>query len=518
MKKFLRFLALFLGAAILSLILAFVWPWSPHFEVADSESEFAFNHVNIVDTLHGGVIPDQAVVIQRGEITNIVPASEFVPAPGFTVIDASHQFLMPGLWDMHTHSLKISPKLHHPLFIRYGVTSVRDMSGCLNTDDAFWACPEDRRRWQDEAIAGQRIAPRYPLQSSYQSNGGNEVPESYPDFFRLGNLTAANELVDFYLTQQVDFIKTYTELSPQQFQDLSSAAMAKGMDLAGHRPIAISLQDALAANMRSIEHGRLFMFECFEGAAAFRNSDDPIGSYNAEFIRQLIEGQDEEACAGLMSEMASSKTAWVPTLTTIKMSAMARDDSFRSDPRQAYIPWIVRKLIWEQDANRAATRGIDAAGQFVHGDFLATALKQVKAAHSAGVQILAGTDNIDTYVFTGSSLHDELAMFVQAGLSPLEAIQAATIEPARFAGLQHDFGSVTVGKKADLLLLNTNPTENVKNTSDIAAVVFAGRYLSENDLEQLDHLARDSAGSLKTNLEYLYNMLTSPLMRMQLVD
>ncbi len=439
-------------------------------------------------------------------------------ASGPEVIDATGKYLIPGLWDMHTHSLKISPQLHHPLFIRYGVTAVRDMSGCLNDDDAYWACPDDRHRWQAEALQGKRVAPRYPLQSSYQTNGGNEVPTGYPEFFKVADLDAAHQLARFYAEHNVDFIKTYTELTAAQFENLALAAESAGLEIAGHRPLSISLRQAIAANMQSIEHGRLFMFECYAEAEAFRQVDDPLGLYDSNFIRQLIDQQDHAACKQMMTEMASSNTSWVPTLTTLNMSAMAQNEPFRKDSRLAYIPWIAQKLIWEQDINRAAARGNDASGKFVHGDFLAAVQQQLVVAHGAGVTILAGTDNIDTYVYSGSSLHDELALFVAAGLTPLQALQSATIEAAKFAKLEADFGSVEVGKAADLVLLNANPLEDIQHTRDITAVIFAGKWYAEADLLALEDFAQEAAASLRVNLRYLYNMFASPLMRAQLAD
>ncbi|MFN3236166.1 MAG: amidohydrolase family protein [Pseudomonadales bacterium] len=522
MRRFFKYLALLIAAGALFVAVAIILPLPSSPLPTSTATHYALTNVNVVDTIAGGVATDQTVVIENGKIVSILPAAEKIEntADGSNpvVIDAAGKYLIPGLWDMHTHSLKISPQLHHPLFIRYGVTAARDMSGCLNNDDAYWACPADRQRWQAEAIQGERVAPRYPLQSSYQTNGGSEVPAGYPEFFKVADLDAAKQLAEFYAGQDVDFIKTYTELTAAQFEHLAVAAAAEGLAIAGHRPLSVSLREAMTANMQSIEHGRLFVFECYAGAETFRQAEDPIGLYNASFMRQLINEQDEATCQQLMIEMASSNTRWVPTLTTLKMSAMARDDSFRNDPRVAQIPWIARKLIWEQDINRAATRGNDDSGKFVHGDFLATAQQQVAQAHSAGVTILAGTDNIDTYVYTGSSLHDELAMFVTAGLTPLQALQTATIDAARFANLEADFGSIAVGKQADLVLLNANPLQDIQHTRDIAAVMFAGRWYAKADLQALEDFAEAAAASVRVNLRYLYDMFASPLMRAQLVD
>ncbi|MBL4581636.1 MAG: amidohydrolase family protein, partial [Gammaproteobacteria bacterium] len=167
---------------------------------------------------------------------------------------------------------------------------------------------------------------------------------------------------------------------------------------------------------------------------------------------------------------------------------------------------------------RASEKGYDQQGRFVHADCYASASAQVQRAHSIGVELLAGTDNIDTYVFSGSSLHDELAMLVDAGLTPLEALQTATINPAKFAELDHEFGSVEVGKQGDLLLLNANPLSDIRHTADIFGVLFAGQYFDQKALETLDQYAVDMAQSPQVNVRFLYDILASPLMRTQLAD
>lgn len=517
MKRCLRYFSWLLGLCVIGVALAVLLPLKSA-PLVGVKGDYSLSHINIVNTISGGISKDMTVLIAKGRIVEILPSKQYQPRSNYFDIRAAGKYLIPGLWDMHTHSLKLSPQLHHPLFLRYGVTSIRDMSGCLTEKDSYWACPEDRYLWQKQALNGERISPRYPLQSSYQTNGGSEVPEGFPAFFRLSTRADARKLVDFYVERDVDFIKIYTELSADQYDNLVEYSKKNNIALAGHKPLSISLTHALDTGLESIEHGRLFMFECFDGIESFRALDDPISQYNAQFMREMMRNQKGEDCAVLMAAMASSNTRWVPTLTTLRMSAMAKDPSFRQDPRLKYIPYIIKKLLWEPDIRRASKKGVDQQGRFVHADFYAAASAQVGRAHSIGVELLAGTDNIDTYVFSGSSLHDELAMLVDAGLTPLEALQTATINPARFSELDHDFGSVEINKQADLLLLNANPLSDIRHTADIFGVMFAGQYFDQEALETLDHFSVDMAQSLQVNVRFLYDILASPLMRTQLAD
>ena len=483
-----------------------------------TKGSYAIHNVNVIDVKQGEIETHMTILVDDGLIIDVMPAEEYRSREGFTEIPAEGKYVIPALWDMHTHSLKVSPQIHHPLFISKGITGVRDMSGCLNQPDNFWACPEDRQRWTQQALAGTRVSPRYILQSSYQTNGGNEVPPGFSEFFRLDNKEAARELVEYYAEQNVDFIKPYTELSLEQYDNLVHFAALNKLDIAGHKPLSVSLSHALQSKQKSIEHGRLFLFECYQGIEDFRRLDDPIAHYDAQLMRQILQQQDIQQCDQEMVAMANSATWWVPTLTTLQMGAFAADPAFRADPRLAYIPYVVKALIWYPDADSAAGKGADNEGRYVRRDFFEQAKVQVNRAHQLGVKLLAGTDNIDTYVFTGSGLHDELEMMVDAGLSPLEALQTATINPALYAGLEQDFGSLERGKQADIVLLNSNPLTDINNIRDIDGLLYNGFYYDRSALGELDDFARGMAQSIQLNIRFLWDVLSSPLMRVQLAD
>lgn len=516
-NKLAKSIAEILAAVLLVLTIALIIPL-PDAPMLGMDGVFIITNTNVVDVETGEIIENVSLTFNSEEIVSIESGQSSPMAPGTYVIDGRGLYLLPGLWDMHTHSLKVSPQLHHPLFIRHGVTSVRDMSGCLDQDDSYWACPADRREWEQASTSGNGISPRYPLQSSYQANGGNEIPSTSPQFFRLQSFEDTARAVDFFASQGADFVKTYTELSRNQFANLSLAVAEKGLVLAGHKPLRVPLIDAIEAKMTSIEHGRLFMFECYKSIDSFRLRDNPITLYDSQKMREIIKNQDITKCERLMVLMGQSKTYWVPTLTTLKMSAMSRDVEFRGDSRLDEIPFIVKNLIWNPDADRASEAGYDDSERFVHEDYFEMASRQVATAKGHGVKILAGTDNIDTYVFSGSSLHDELSMLVQAGLSPLQALQSATIEAATFSGKELELGSIKIGKKADLILLTRNPLADINNTRSIAAVVFNGRYFDESALLGLHEYTIEMAQSWRLNLNYLANLLMSPLMRVQLAD
>jgi imidazolonepropionase-like amidohydrolase len=145
-------------------------------------------------------------------------------------------------------------------------------------------------------------------------------------------------------------------------------------------------------------------------------------------------------------------------------------------------------------------------------------MDNVRQAHNAGVRIVAGSDAGDTYVFPGFAIHDELAELVRAGLTPTDALRSATIDSARFSGKAGEYGSIEVGKVADMILLNANPLTDIRSTGKIAGLFFNGQYLNRAALDELLVFAEDQAGSLRTNLQLLWGALRSPVVWAQAAD
>ncbi|MFC0679342.1 amidohydrolase family protein [Lysobacter korlensis] len=517
LMKLLRASAAMLGVLVLVTAGLLMWPL-PDTPRVGTAGDFLVRNVAVVDVEHGTVRDRQDVVLRDGRIAAVGPSAPTPTNDSLTIIDGTGKYLMPGLWDMHTHAVKISPQYTHPLFVANGVTGVRDMSGCMSQPDSLLACIDDRNAWNRALERGESLSPRYVLQSSFKINGGGEVPDGYPAFFKARNPAEVRQLVAFYRQAGADFLKTYSELTPATYRALATEARRQGLGLAGHRPLRIPLEDMLAAGQRSVEHPRMFYEECFPGAAALRALPDPAAAYDAAMRWRMIDEHDRARCAALMDAMARSDTWWTPTLQVLQLSARAGDPAFRNDPRLKYVPLVFTKLLWEPDADRVATQPTDASRRPQYTTLYRMAQGHVGQAHAAGVKILAGTDAGDTYVFPGFGIHDELVEFVGAGLSPAEAIRSATLDAAVFAGMDDAFGSIQTGKAADLLLLDANPLEDVRHTRRIRGLFFAGKYLDRAALDELLAFAEQQAGSVRTNLHLLWDGLNSPLIRVQAAD
>lgn len=515
-----RLLRIAVGASVALAVLvaaALAWPL-PDMPRPGVTGDFVVRNVSVVDVVGGRILPGRDVVIRAGRIASIATADPRNRHDGLMAIDGRGKFLAPGLWDMHVHSLKVSPQYTHPLSIANGVTGVREMWGCAGLPDSFVACGDDIGRWRAGVRDGSRLAPRYIQRSSFAINGPRGVPADAPGDFRAATAEQAHALVAHHAADGVDLLKTYTELSPAAYAALAAQARMQGLAFAGHLPVRVSLPQALAAGQASIEHPRLFLFECYRDAAAFRALPEPMRAYDTALRARLIDGHDRAHCMRQMAAMAQSQTWWTPTLQVLRMEARAHDPAFRDDPRLRYVPFVLRAGLWGPDADSAAQRAAAMPGRDVAGELYALAMRTVGQAHAAGVGILAGTDAGDTYVFPGFGMHDELGELVRSGLSPADALRSATIRPAQFTGMAGDFGSVEVGKAADLILLEADPLADIGNTRRIAALFFNGRYLDRAALDALLEHALRQAGGVRMNLQLLSGALRSPVIRAQAAD
>lgn len=503
----------------LAVVLAALLNWPlPEMPRPGVTGDFLIRNVTTVDVLNGRTVPGRDVVVRDGRIDSIGASSPGSGHSGLVVVDGTGKFLIPGLWDMHVHSLKISPQYNHPLFIAAGVTGVREMWGCTSLPDSFVACSEDIERWRAGLRDRSHLAPRYIQRGSFAINGEQGVPAAAPAFFKARNEDEVRALVTHHAADGVDLLKTYTNLSVAAYEALAAEAPKHGLSLAGHLPVRVPLEKALAAGQRSIEHPRVFLFECYRGAAAFRALPDPMAAYTTDMRARLIDEHDPERCAELMSAMAASDTWWTPTLQVLRMSALAGNREFREDPRRRYIPFLIRAGIWDPDADRWAEKAAHESGRDVHAQLYRLALDNVRQAHEAGVRIVAGTDAGDTYVYPGFAIHDELAELVRAGLAPADALRSATIDAVRFSGQARDYGSIAVGKVADMVLLDADPLADIRSTGKIAGLFFNGQYLDRGALDGLLSFAEDQAGSIRTNLQLLWGALRSPVVRGQFGD
>lgn len=430
----------------------------------DAARNYQIVNVRVVDVEGGSVGPPTSVDVRNGSIARIGPARS---QSGAMTVDGNGGFLVPGFWDMHVHSFQLSPQMHFPLFVANGVTNVRDMMDCPGERDSLIACVADKRRWSRQVDAGTIAAPRIVETASY--------------YFENPDLTPAEvqERIAVYKARGVDALKVYNKLSPKAYQATAQAARRLDLRLVGHLPKRVGLDEAIDAGQASFEHAHLLVRHCFGNAGDWRAGrlDDVPPTL---LVERMVGEHDAAACQRTYTRLRQAGARLVPTHVTREEDARAADPRFIDDLRLDYLDPLSR-WAYGEDLTATAERYPGTRGERALKAYFDHGLRLTGEAHRAGVGVLVGTDT----AIGGFRYHDEMAHLVRAGLTPADVLRAATIEAARYAGLDRQSGSIAVGKRADLVLLTANPLANIDNTRKIRAVWLAGRLYDRNGLNDL---------------------------------
>jgi Amidohydrolase family len=283
-----------------------------------------------------------------------------------------------------------------------------------------------------------------------------------------------------------DFIKVYQFLPRETYLAIAEEAKKQKIDFAGHVPFALTAGEASDAGQKTFEHIFGVTIACSTQESSLRPSladaaarvSDSFPDHMALFVRNETEplaSYSDQKAGELFKRLARNGTYAVPTLVLHRSLGIGPAPQPRNDERLKYMPANIRQLFtWELGF-------FTSPYQPVYERLLAV----TGALHRAGVKILAGTDTYNSYVYPGFSLHDELKLFVEAGMTPLEALQTATLNPARSLNRSGSLGTVEKGKLADLVLLDANPLEKIGNTRRIAGVVVNGKYLKKESLQKM---------------------------------
>ena len=439
--------------------------------------------MNIVDVVHGDIQRDMTLVIVDGKIGEIRHGRGRKIPSGATLIDGSGKFAIPGLWDMHYHFARAPGPREFNLLIANGVLGIRDMGDVAN--QVF--------RAREQIASGQVLGPRI-VACGPIVDGPN--PTNPPISVAVHGPEDARMTVQTLKSQGADCIKVHDGVPLDAYLAIADEVKKAGMPLVGHIPVSVHTFQATNAGQRSIEHQVVF-----RGATTVEDEvmqSEKTNDVFAEAMRTknfrlipesiakkgnyLLDHFSDQRALELYRAFVRNGTYLDPTLVTDRsltfVDEISKDEA---DPRLHYIPSGQRER-WKPE-NGMLTR-------YRTPDYIAfrkrqfeKSLQQIPLAHKAGVMFLAGTDTTLPYIYPGFSVHDELELFVQAGLTPLEALQTATVNPARFLGLEQSLGTVQAGKLANFVLLDADPLTAIHNTTKIFAVVIRGKLLSRGDLD-----------------------------------
>ena len=446
-------------------------------------------HVTVIDMTGAPPKSDQTVIIAGNRIAALSKNGEMPVPQDSQVIDATGKFLIPGLWDMHTHTVydrvDDTEKTLLPLFVANGITGIRNM-GSINSLAQI-------NKWRNSA-SEELTAPRIIIGQQVDGFGGANVSFVY----RVKGESEARAAVRRIKREGFDFVKVYGRLSRDEYFAIANEARRLNISIAGHVPTAVNNAEASDIGQKSIEHleGMLFSVssdesrirrEWLEYEAKIIALNGKPATPELEFqqfslITQAINTYSAEKAASLYKIFVLNETYHCPTLVIHRAWGSLSNPAFFNDASLRYVPKRQRHSVNTYlDASRSWSMERKAVAERLYK----YRLRMVGEMNRAGVKLLAGTDTAYGYPVAGFALHDELALFVQAGLSAMEALQTATINPAEFFGRETELGTIEKGKLADLILLDANPLEDISNTKKINAVVLNGRLLDRNALDKV---------------------------------
>ncbi|WP_151087202.1 amidohydrolase family protein [Hymenobacter baengnokdamensis] len=443
--------------------------------------DLLIEHVNVVDVATGQLRPDQTVAVKAGKIVRVGPAGQ-ARYQARKKLDGTGRFLLPGLWDMHVHfrggdSLAAANKKSLTLYLAHGITTVRDCGGDI-TPRIF--------EWRREEDAGTLAGPRI-FTSGPKIDGPGAT---WPGSLEVVTPAQVSRALDSLQKLRVDFVKIYdSKISGDAYLETISQAEKRGMKTTGHMPYSVTLVEAVNRGLDATEHLYYVFKSCSSKedslTALVRNSlstPKPLGLF--AMLPAVYDTYSPAAAQRIFRLMASHHTAAVPTLAIGKTLAELGENNHAHDSLLAYIdPKIQATYAKRLGSARQQSAAARAFTQKLEARFM-TLVPQMQAA---GVTILAGSDSgpFNSFTYPGASLQDELVLLVQAGLTPAQALRAATLNGAEFMGVAARSGSVAEGKDGDLLLLAANPLTNIANVKKIVAVVARGKVYQRADLGRM---------------------------------
>jgi imidazolonepropionase-like amidohydrolase len=439
-----------------------------HAQKSAAADLLVLNNVTVVDVRTGTLLTEQTVILERNHIFSVGPSKWAKYPRNAPSVNCRGLFLIPGLWDMHVHLVfgdwfPDAQETSLPLFVANGITGVRDMGSELDMV----------QNWRNEIEAGRLIGPRI-----FTSGPMLDGPKPrFPSSVAIATPEDGHRAVMDLKRRGADFIKLQSLIPRDAVFAIAEEANKQEIPFEGHVPDSVRASEMSEAGMKSFEH----LIGIFEGSSPAE--DDFLKGNKTE--GRFLATHDPARAAALAAMLAKNQTWQCPTLVWERGGNLIDASDFSKDERAKYVPASWKNKTWKRFTEEI-TQGYGTDDLATRKKFIEKELEVVGMLHKAGVPFLAGTDTpAGVHIFPGYSLHEELQRFVAAGFTPLEALQTATINPARFFGIEGQAGTIEKERFADLVLLSANPLEDITNTQKIAAVIVNGQYFRRADLDKM---------------------------------
>jgi len=469
-------------------------------------------NVTLIDGTGGGAGPGMTVIVAGKRIAAV---GRDLPSPrGARVVDGTGKFVIPGLWDMHLHLRGDArvPRVNtygEVLLLANGVTGARVMAGLPNFHRIQSAVSAGEALGPRIFIASRNmdgLIPRQPLPpkrgdaageaEEWQSVGTGEIPRAY----QITNPAQAREAMSEVKASGVEFVKIHNDLTPEAYFAIAAEAKAIGVYLVGHAPTGVSVAALSDSGMRSIEHFPGMLEGCSTREEELLKSSldalamppGPRALRSIEIRRMAVDSFSAAKCAALAARFVKNGTWLSPTFMP---GGGVRALSTRNADLAKYV-FAPLRARWMQQAAAAPEPAVPSAQEQELAKLVeARRLEIMAIMRKGGVQFVVGTDAGGAWRIPGRSLHEGLVEMTKAGLTPMEAIVAATSSSARLLGREKEIGTVQVGRLADLVVLNANPLQQIENTRTVNAVVVNGQLLDRKALD--DMLAQLEAANVR---------------------
>lgn len=446
-----------------------------HLPAAQAQ-KVALRNANVISMESEDVRPEQTILINDGRIEEMGNAKSMKVPKGYESIDVKGKYVIPGLFDMHTHFFleqgehvnTIEKEVN--VMLANGLTTARIMAGHLEYLDA-----------REKIKRGTWLGPQLFVVSP-QFVGRWPWPAEFKNFEIINSAETATAAVKKYKEEGYDEIKLTFMVTPAAYDAVVAAASTEGIKVTGHVGPQVKLPTALKAKQQ-IEHMDEFIDMLLPDTS--HNHGQSVSDMNIwrKKAWETVPYLDENKIPALVKQVKDAGVFVTPT-NYFFFSSFARqfsEDEYKMKPDFRYIPkhlhaerWDIRDRYWNNPPPQAS-----------RDKYIAVRKKMTYELWRAGVPLMAGSDSPEWFLVQGLALHDELATFVEAGLSPYAALQTATINPARYLGIDNLTGTIREGKEADLVILNANPLTDIRNSRQIEMVISNGKVFNQEKLKAM---------------------------------